>query len=336
MPNSGDKLLLQVSDLHTYLFTSDGVVQAVDAVSLTIREGESVGLVGESGCGKSMTARSILRLVPTPTGRIVSGAIWFQSKNMLEMSEKEIRQIRGEQISVIFQDPMTYLNPIMTVGDQIKEVVHIHLGIRGKELEEYVISILRRARTPSPENIIDYYPHQLSGGMRQRVLIAMSISCSPSLLIADEPTTALDVTVQAQILQLLKNIKAEMNMALLLITHDLGIVADLCDRVYVMYAGQILEEATVFNLFKQPRHPYTQGLLNSVTSINKRLDEFPTIKGAVPQLVNPPSGCRFHERCEHAMTICLEKDPVANAQDDSLGYVACWLYMPTGTNEDEI
>jgi oligopeptide/dipeptide ABC transporter ATP-binding protein len=226
---------------------------------------------------------------------------------------------------MVFQDPMTYLNPIMCVGDQIGEVVQLHLNLGGKELKQRVIDALRRVRIPSPEEVVDYYPHQLSGGMRQRVLIAMGISCSPDLLIADEPTSALDVTIQAQIMNLLKTIMAEMNMALIMITHDLSIVADICDRVYVMYAGQMVEGASVFDLFENPKHPYTQGLLQSVTSIAERVDEFVTIPGAVPNLLSVPHGCRFQPRCTYAMPICLQKDPIGSIDYDPEGFAACWL-----------
>jgi oligopeptide/dipeptide ABC transporter ATP-binding protein len=325
-PRSG--VLLEVRDLQTHFFTDDGIVRAVDHVNLMVREGEAVGLVGESGCGKSMTARSIMGLVPSPAGRIVGGAIFLRTQDLLSLNENAMRGIRGSRIAMVFQDPMTYLNPIMTVGDQIKEAIWLHRGLRGNSLREATTEALRRARVPSPEDVMDYYPHQLSGGMRQRVLIAIAISCEPELLIADEPTTALDVTIQAQILQLLKNIVAEMNMALILISHDLGIVADVCERVYVMYAGQIVEQATAVHLYESPRHPYTQGLLSVAKSITGRRQAFPTISGSVPDLLNPPSGCRFHPRCPSAMPICEDSDPMDLRLKDNRGEVACWLHIP--------
>lgn len=323
---SNNKKLLNVEDLQTQFFTRAGIVRAVDHVSFCVNEGEAVGIVGESGCGKTITARSIMRLVPEP-GKFVGGKVIFKGQNLLDLSEDEMRSIRGERISMVFQDPMTFLNPIMSVGDQIGESIQVHKRLGGKEIEKSVIESLKRVRIPSPEEVINYYPHQLSGGMRQRVLIAMGISCSPNLLIADEPTSALDVTIQAQILHLLKTVIAEMNMALILITHDLSIVADLCDRVYVMYTGQIVEGASVLELFENARHPYTQGLLQSVLSIAEKVNEFKTIPGNVPNLLDLPSGCRFQTRCPHVMPICIERDPVDSIDHDSKRFASCWLTL---------
>lgn len=326
--------LLSVSNLRTYFFMNKGTIHAVDGVSFYIDEGEAVGLVGESGCGKTITARSIMRLIPSPPARIVDGEILFDGKDIVTLDESEAREILGGEISMIFQDPMTFLNPIMSVGEQVSEVIRFHQKLKGQELHQAVISALDRARVPDPNNIIHSYPHELSGGMRQRVLIAMAVSCSPKLIIADEPTTALDVTVQAQIIRLIENIIKEMNTSILIITHDLGIVAGICDRVYVMYAGQIIEEASVSELYDSPLHPYTQGLLGCVTSAAKRVTEFTSIEGTVPNLMDPPSGCRFHPRCSHVMPICIEKSPQYLRQEGLK--VACWLYDPSvEVNRDE-
>jgi oligopeptide/dipeptide ABC transporter ATP-binding protein len=318
--------LLEVRNLSTHFRTSEGILRAVDAVSLEVRAGETVGIVGESGSGKSVTARSIMRLIATPSGYIASGSIEFEGRDLLSLNEIEMQRIRGARISMVFQDPMTFLNPIMTVGAQVAEVIRLHRRLRGKHLENNVIDALRQARVPTPETLTHFYPHQLSGGMRQRVLIAIAMACSPALLIADEPTTALDVTIQAQILRILKNIVRRDNTALLLITHDLGVIAGMCDRVYVMYAGQIVEEADVVTLFERPKHPYTQGLLRSVTPKPKSADRFPSIEGHVPNLLSPPSGCRFHPRCPQSMPICREKDPMVMLADPRRIGAACWLY----------
>ena len=323
--------LLKVENLCTEFETLDGVVRAVDRVSLSIRPGETVGIVGKSGSGKSITARSIMRLI-APPGRIVGGSIRYRGDDLAKASEARMRGVRGAEISMIFQDPMTYLNPIMTLGAQLCEVIREHRGLRGTPLRQAAIAALRQARVPTPERTIDYYPHQLSGGQRQRVLIAIAIACSPSLLIADEPTTALDVTIQAQILQLLKNLVAETQTALLLITHDLGVIADICDRVYVMYAGQIVEEGETMALFDNPRHPYTQGLLRSALPIADSNGEFPAIAGSVPNLRTPPMGCRFHPRCPHIMPKCRAEDPRMVIQKPGEN-AACWLYDVGGEKQ---
>jgi peptide/nickel transport system ATP-binding protein len=318
---NGSRPLLELKDLKTHLFTSKGVVKAVDGVNIRVGYGEKVGLVGESGCGKSMTARSILRLIPTPPARVVSGNILFKGRDLVSMKEDQLRQVRGAEIAMVFQDPMSYLNPTHRIGDQIGEAVLQH---HGKEhLQEDIDEALNLVGLSPKSGIKKRYQHELSGGMRQRVLMAIALACKPKLLIADEPTTALDVTIQAQILSLLKDLSEKLNMALLLITHDLGIVAELCDRVYVMYAGQIVEEADVFTLFENPSHPYTQGLLEGVLSINEFKPTLKTIGGYVPDLTQLPRGCRFAPRCSHAMPICEEEPPVFKKGTQ---LSRCWLY----------
>jgi oligopeptide/dipeptide ABC transporter ATP-binding protein len=316
--------VLDVKGLITHFFTREGVVRAVDGVDLHIQPNEAVGLVGESGCGKTQTAFSVLRIIPIP-GKILAGNVLFKGTDLLKLSEKEMQNIRGGDISITFQDPMTFLNPVMKVKDQIAEGLTLHQKISKKEAYDRVVEVLKDMRIPYPVKVADSYPHQLSGGMRQRVLIAMAMSSTPSILIADEPTTALDVTIQAQILNLMNDLKKEFETSILLITHDLGIVADLCDRVYVMYAGKIVESADVFQTFEEPAHPYTKGLLRSVLSIDEFKKELVTIEGVVPQLINPPLGCRFHPRCEYAMEICRQKIPqtktISNGHE-----VACWLF----------
>lgn len=316
-------MLLQVDNLQTYFQTRRGVLKAVDGVSIEVHPGETIGIVGESGCGKSTLASTLMRLIPSPPGIIAGGAINYKGTNLLDASEETMRRLRGKEISMVFQDPMTYLNPVMTVGDQIAESIRLHR--ENVNVEEEVVELLDRVRMPDPENVAHSYPHQLSGGMKQRALIAMAIACNPAILIADEPTTALDVTVQAQILGLLKEIKDELGMSLLLITHDLGIVAEVCDRVYVMYAGKIVEQGTVFELFENPRHPYTRGLLNSVLSINEFKQTLRGIPGTVPDLISAPQGCRFYDRCPEAFDRCkMNNPPCFNSKNGHQVY--CWLY----------
>jgi len=319
--------LLSVQDLKTYFYTSYGIVKAVDGVSLEINKGEVVGIVGESGSGKSITALSIMRLVPSPPGKIVQGKIFYKGSDILSLSEKEMVSIRGKEISMVFQDPLTFLNPVLKVEDQIAEAITTHQGKTKNEAKKEVIEVLKMVRIPSPSEVAKSYPHQLSGGMRQRVLIAIAISCNPSILIADEPTTALDVTIQAQILELIKELRKELDTSMILITHDLGIVAEVCDRVYVMYAGKIVEHADVYRIFEDPLHPYTSGLLRSALSIDQFSKELYTLEGNVPNLVNPPSGCLFHPRCAYAKEICREKSPVLQIKGEHT--VACWLYKET-------
>jgi peptide/nickel transport system ATP-binding protein len=317
------KTLLQVRDLTTYFYVREGAVKAVDRVSLEVKVNEVVGIVGESGSGKSVTALSIVRLVPYP-GRTIGGEVDFRGESLLRTSAARLRKIRGDEISMVFQDPMTYLNPVMRVGDQVAEAIEIHRGTSGREVRDEVVRLLESVLLPSPDVIADYYPHQLSGGQKQRVLIAIAISCKPSLIIADEPTTALDVTVQAQILSLLKKASEELGTSVLLITHDMAIVAGLCDRVYVMYAGRIAESADVVSLFSRPLHPYTQALLRSTLSIDEFKPELETIEGSVPSLLFPPAGCLFQQRCPFVMEKCRTDEPPLFSKDGHV--VACWLY----------
>ena len=301
--------LLEVRNLKTWFATRRGEVRSVDDVSLTIEQGEALSLVGESGCGKSVTALSILRLVSSP-GRIVGGEILFEGRDLLALKEDEMRAIRGDDIAMIFQDPMTSLNPVMTVGEQIAEAIRLHRNVSRKEAWNQAIEGMRDVAIPAPETRVRQYPHEMSGGMRQRVMIAMALACDPKLLIADEPTTALDVTIQAQILDLLAELRRKRNLGLLLITHDLGVVAETVDRVAVMYAGKIVEEAPVRDLFSSPRHPYTEGLLRAAPRLDETATEkkkrLPTIEGVVPNPLELPPGCRFAPRCEHAQAACRE------------------------------
>jgi oligopeptide/dipeptide ABC transporter ATP-binding protein len=321
--------LLEIDDLRTYFFAAAGVVRAVDGVSLTVRTGETLGVVGESGCGKSVTALSVLRLVADPPGRIVGGAIWFEGKNLLDLSESQMEAVRGNHISMIFQEPMTSLNPLLTVGRQISEAIALHQGLARRPAMEIAIEMLRRVHIPVPERRAHSYPHQLSGGMRQRAMIAMALSCNPKLLIADEPTTALDVTIQAQILDLMRELQETLDMAMILITHDMGVVAENADRVVVMYAGRKVEEASADDLFDYPAHPYTRGLLGSVPNLEaaahskahrSRLNE---IKGMVPSLANLPEGCCFAPRCDLASEKCRAAYPPLE-QHRPGHWVACW------------
>ena len=301
--------LLEVRDLHTHFFTDDGVVRAVDGVSYALRAGETLAVVGESGSGKSVTALSILRLVASPPGRIVSGAILFRGADLLELSEEEMRKIRGRRISMIFQEPMTSLNPVHTCGAQIAEVVELHEGASRDASHARAIEMLKLVGIPSPEQRANEYPHQLSGGMRQRVMIAMALACTPDVLIADEPTTALDVTIQAQILDLLARLRRELGMAVLLVTHDLGVVAETADHVAVMYAGEVVEHAGVRELFARPCHPYTAGLLASLPRLGERRERLRVIPGNVPNPARFPAGCRFHPRCPVAIDRCRIEAP---------------------------
>jgi oligopeptide/dipeptide ABC transporter ATP-binding protein len=308
---SRNGVLLDIDSLQTHFITDAGVVRAVDGVSLSVRKGETLGIVGESGCGKSVTALSVLRLIPDPPGKIVGGRIMLDGRNLLQLSEEEMRKVRGGSISMIFQEPMTSLNPVFTVGDQIAEGIRLHQGLSKRESWNKAIEMLRLVRIPDPDRRVKEYPHQMSGGMRQRVMIAMALSCNPQLLIADEPTTALDVTIQAQILELLNQLKTELGMAVMLITHDLGVVADTAARVAVMYAGRVVEEAPVLELFKNPLHPYTQGLLNSIPRMEKaeRRERLQAIPGMVPDLLDLPAGCKFQARCTKIFQPCSGDEP---------------------------
>jgi len=326
-PRNGERLL-EVRNLKTYFFSEEGVVRAVDGVDLHVDRGETVGVIGESGCGKSVTALSIMRLVPQPPGRIVEGQILYEGRDMVAMRRRELRRIRGKEISMIFQDPMTSLNPVFTCGDQIAEALMLHEGLNRRVAIERAIDMLNHVRIADARRRAAEYPHQLSGGMRQRVMIAMALSCSPKLLVADEPTTALDVTIQAQILELLNELKAQMDMAVMLITHDMGVIAGTAPRVIVMYAAKVVEEADAVELFAEPLHPYTQGLLRSIPrhDAGPKLERLKTIPGTVPTLrgeIEP--GCRFASRCLFAKPVCVESEPVLR----ELGFgrkVACWLY----------
>ncbi|MCC6276799.1 MAG: ABC transporter ATP-binding protein [Oligoflexia bacterium] len=304
--------ILEVKNLRTKFTTHDGSFYAVDDISFKVYEGKTLGLVGESGCGKSVSSLSVMRLIPSPPGVIESGEIIFKGRDLLKLSMDEMRSIRGNQIGMIFQEPMTSLNPVFTIGDQIEESLKLHKkDLSGKQIRERAIDMIRLVGIPSPEKRFFDYPHQLSGGMRQRVMIAMALSCSPDLLIADEPTTALDVTIQAQILELIKKLQTELNTAMILITHDLGVVAETCHEVAVMYAGKIVEYGTVEEIFNSPQHPYTKGLLNSVPHFEtgSRRKKLETIPGIVPSLVNLPPGCRFSDRCGFKTDICSKQEP---------------------------
>jgi oligopeptide/dipeptide ABC transporter ATP-binding protein len=303
--------LLQVKNLRTTFFTGDGPVHAVDNVSFNVRKGEALALVGESGCGKSVTAASIMRLV-APPGRITGGSVWFKGKDLANVSERDMRNVRGDDIAMVFQEPMTSLNPVFKIGAQVAEAIRLHRDVSRKEAWKKAGEMLELVSIPDPIKRLDDYPHQLSGGMRQRVMIAMALSCDPELLIADEPTTALDVTIQAQIMELLASLQKRLGLAILLITHDLGVVAEFCERVVVMYTGRVVEEAPVAQLFASPAHPYTRGLLKSLPSVSKgdtSATRLPTIKGMVPSITDLPSGCKFNPRCPDVMDICLGREP---------------------------
>jgi len=319
--------VLQIEDLQTHFFTAIGTVRAVDGVSYELKSGETLGVVGESGCGKSVSALSILRLVANPPGRIVGGAIRFEGRNLLELSESEMEKIRGNDISMIFQEPMTSLNPLFTVGWQISEAIALHQGLSKRDAWDKAVEMLRRVQMPEAERRAHAYPHQLSGGMRQRVMIAMALSCNPKVLIADEPTTALDVTIQAQILDLMRDLQETLGTAIILITHDMGVVAENADRVVVMYAGRKVEEAAANELFDNPGHPYTQGLLGSIphldTAAHSRRTRLNEIKGMVPSLFNLPAGCSFAPRCSLATDQCRATAPPLE-QHRPAHWVACW------------
>jgi oligopeptide/dipeptide ABC transporter ATP-binding protein len=319
--------LLRVQDLKTYFFTDEGVAKAVDGVSFDVGQQETLGIVGESGCGKSVTALSILRLIPDPPGRIVGGSIHFRGQDLAALSEREMRKIRGNDITMIFQEPMTSLNPVYTVGDQIMEVLRLHRDVSKDEARKRTIELLGRVRIPDPEQRVDEYPHQLSGGQRQRVMIAMALACDPALLIADEPTTALDVTVQAQILELLNHLQREFGMSIMLITHDLGVIAETAHRVVVMYAGVVAEVGTAEQVFGGPNHPYTEGLKASIPKLGEKRERLHTIPGSVPSPYEEIVGCPFQNRCPYVMERCKREFPplyeVGSGHQDR-----CFLYDP--------
>ncbi|GIO07767.1 dipeptide/oligopeptide/nickel ABC transporter ATP-binding protein [Brevibacillus reuszeri] len=314
--------LLEIKGLKTYFQTDEGVVPAVDGVDITVYEGETVGIVGESGCGKSVTSLTTMRLTP---GKVVDGSITFQGRDLLALSDEEIRKVRGNEMAMIFQEPMTSLNPVFTIGQQIGEAVEIHMQYNKQQARQRTIEMLKLVGIPRAEQIVDEYPHQLSGGMRQRVMIAMAMSCNPKLLIADEPTTALDVTIQAQILDLMRELKEKHNTAIMMITHDLGVVAEMCDRVVVMYAGKVVEEADVVTLFTNPKHPYTQGLMKSIPRLDGTEQRLYSIKGSVPIPGSLRKGCTFAPRCEYATDICREGVPELIKVEEGHS-CRCWLY----------
>jgi peptide/nickel transport system ATP-binding protein len=328
------KNILEVKNLCTSFFTEEGEVKAVNGVSFSVPSGRTLGIVGESGSGKSITSLSILRLIQSP-GKIKSGEILFDGKDLLQLSEKDMRKIRGNEISMIFQEPMTSLNPVFTIGEQISEVYQIHRNLSKREAKEKSIEMLKLVGIPSPEKRIDQYPHELSGGMRQRVMIAMALACNPKLLIADEPTTALDVTIQAQILRLIKELQEKLHMSVIFITHDLGVVAETCDYVAVMYCGKVVEFADVKTLFKNPQHPYTVGLLNSLPRHDIDQEELIAIKGNVPSPFEMPKGCAFAPRCPHASAICHTKEPelVAHLENNE---IRCWIYSNEWDGNKEV
>ncbi|KPL85874.1 MULTISPECIES: ABC transporter ATP-binding protein [Herpetosiphon] len=317
-------VLLKLKGVKTYFFTDEGTVHAVDGLDFQVRRGETLGIVGESGCGKSVTSMSILRLLGK-TGKVIEGEIMFDGENLLDLSEEEMRKIRGNRISMIFQQPTTCLNPVFRIGEQIIEALQIHQGLSGEEANKRTIELLTLVGLPDPVRRMRSFPHEISGGQAQRVMIAMALACNPELLIADEPTTALDVTIQAQILDLMRELREKVNTAIILITHDLGVVAEMAENVMVMYAGRAVEYAPVHALFEAPKHPYTQGLIASTPVLGNVRDELETIPGQVPSLLNPPAGCRFASRCAHRMDQCTQEEPpLIKLEGDRL--VRCWLY----------
>jgi oligopeptide/dipeptide ABC transporter ATP-binding protein len=315
--------LLEVEDLRVHLFTQRGIVRAVDGISFSLEAGRSLGIVGESGCGKTMTALSLMRLIPQPPAEIVSGSIRFDGADVVTMTQDQLRELRGNRIAMIYQDPMTSLNPVFSVGEQIAEAVRLHRGDNRNAAFLRAVEMLQLVGIPDPDRVARAYPHQLSGGMRQRAVIAMALACDPKLLIADEPTTALDVTIQAQILELLRRLRDELGTGIILITHDLGVIADLVDEVVVMYAGKLVEQAPVKRLFGDPQHPYTRGLLRSVPSLDMKEHRLRTIEGTVPPAHAMPAGCKFNPRCALVRDVCREKEPpLVDAGNGT--QAACW------------
>jgi peptide/nickel transport system ATP-binding protein len=303
------RVILKIQgDLKTYFFTFDGVAKAVDGVNFEIAEGETFGLVGETGCGKSVTALSVLRLVDPP-GRTVSGEILFEGEDLLRVKEKEMQQVRGNKIGMIFQDPISSLNPVMTAGFQLKESIRLHKGVREKKAECLAIEMMEQVRIPDPSKVMKRYPHELSGGMQQRIMIGIALCCHPKLIIADEPTTALDVTIQAQILRLIRDLKHDFRSSMLMITHNLGLVSKYCDRVGVMYAGSLVEVCEVSDVFSEPLHPYTKGLIEAIPKVNVERETLPVIPGRIPDIIHPPGGCKFHPRCKEVGPRCSEEKP---------------------------
>ena len=333
MNDINNEKILEVKNLDVCFFTEEGKLPAIDNLSLSIRAGETLGVVGESGCGKSMTALSIMRLISSP-GKITNGEVLFKGQDLIKLSDKEIRRVRGNNIAMIFQEPMTSLNPVATIGNQIVEAIRTHnKEISKKEATEKAIEMLKLVKIPLPEKRINEYPHQLSGGMRQRVMIAMALSCNPELLICDEPTTALDVTIQAQILKLINQLKKEVNSSVIMITHDMGVISQITDNVIVMYAGQVVEYTSTKELFNAPLHPYTNGLINSIPKLDEEQEELEVIDGMVPMLSELPKGCLFNPRCKYAKDICREKRPnLIDIKDNHK--VRCFKYSENWTEEE--
>ena len=328
MDTTEDKMVLEVNDLRTYIFNRTSVVKAVDGVSFYLRQGETLGIVGESGCGKTMTALSLLQLIPKPAGRIVGGQVWLNGEDLLQKSEEEMRQVRGRQISMILQDPQTSLNPVFTIGNQLMEALGVARKEGQKGMVARAVEALRNVNVAAPERRLEDFPHQMSGGMKQRVVGAIAMSCEPVVIIADEPTTALDVTIQLQYLRLLKEIQARTGLAIIFITHDFGVVARMCDRVAVMYAGRIVENGSCRELFNHPSHPYTQALIASVPKLEERVERLYSIEGQPPLLSNLPPGCRFAPRCPHARDKCLDEYPPSFSVQS--GHTAdCWRLDPS-------
>lgn len=323
-----NEIVLEVKNLKTHFISNKGTAKAVDGIDFVLRKGETLGIVGESGCGKSMTSLSILRLIPSPPGKIVDGEVLLNGKDLVKMSNEELRKIRGNQISMIFQEPMTSLNPVIPVGEQIAEALRLHQGLSRKQAWDKSVEMIRLVGIPSPEKRAKQEPFQLSGGMRQRIMIAMALACTPEVLIADEPTTALDVTIQAQILEIMKDLQRKIGMGIIFITHDLGVVAEMCDQVGVMYAGQIVEHRDAKDIFNNPLHPYTQGLIGSLPKLYEDQEELQIIEGTVPSPYDYPEGCRFAERCPFSTDICVQKEPSLIQYGDN-AKVRCWKY----TNE---
>lgn len=325
-----DTHLLQIEELKTYFYTFEGVARAVDDVSFSVDRGEVLGIVGESGCGKSVTAQSIMRLIPEPPGKIVNGNILFDGTDIVQLSMEQMRSIRGKRISMIFQEPMTSLNPVYTIGNQISEMFTLHEKRSRRDSWKGSIEMLQKVQIPAPEKRVHEYPHQLSGGMRQRAMIAMALACNPEILIADEPTTALDVTIQAQILELMMQLKEDYETAIMMITHDLGVIAEIAERILVMYAGKVVESGPTDAIFDDPKHPYTQGLLKSIPKLGERAQhgrrQLQEISGIVPSLYDLPDGCRFYPRCPHAMEICNQSVPELTEVGDA-HRVRCYLYL---------
>jgi oligopeptide/dipeptide ABC transporter ATP-binding protein len=329
--STSKETILQINDLKTYYFLAEGVVKAVDRVNIKVNEGEALGLVGESGCGKSTVAHSILKLIRKP-GRIVGGEIWFEGEDLMRKSEAEMRKTRGGKIAMVFQNPTSSLNPVFTIGSQIAEAIRLHQKVPKGEVDEKVKDILAKVGIPSPSDRMKDYPHEFSGGMCQRAMIAMALSCNPKLFIADEPTTNLDVTIQAQILDLMRILRKDFNASILLIGHDFGVISELCDRIAVMYSGKVVESADMGTIFNNAKHPYTQALLESIPRINVETERLRVIPGDVPELIRPPPGCKFHPRCEYAKELCSKKEPTLTEIEHG-HQVACLQYAQEDNQE---